>query len=245
MQSSGATMLAILVSLLSLGAVPSNKRTILTSGDKVFTIHYQLGQSTILYFGMKPETVICGNKNYFTIDKIKEGIAIQPLGNFSTNLTVMTQGRQFLFYLTPTNGAVSDTFVDVRWIPEQDSRQVANVGSRPKETVRELFGLITLGSLELRLRREIRVESVKRSILEFEVKNSGKQVVNAADIEVVMMSAARPLSHQISVFELDELKPRAATKGRLIVTGDSSKNAALVISYLGKNAKLQILRASH
>ena len=93
---------------VSVNAGVGEKRTILTSGEKVHTIRYQLGQSTVLYFGLKPETVICGNKNYFHIDKIKEGITIQAGSNFSTNLTVLSQGRRYLFYLTPAGGAKPD-----------------------------------------------------------------------------------------------------------------------------------------
>lgn len=245
MQSSGGMLMALLFSVLSIAAVPRDKRTILTSGDKVYTIHYQLGQSTVLYFGMKPETVICGNKNYFVIEKIKEGVTIQPLGNFATNLTVMSQGKRFLFYLTPAKGGAFDTFIDVRWIPEQEARNVTGLGAQAKETVRELFSRAYLGAIEVRLKREIRIDSAKRSILEFEVKNSGKETVKTTGVETVLLKSTQPLSHQVSVFEQDELKPRASVRGRVIVTGSDLKGTALVVSRLGKTAKLQLSGGSH
>jgi len=245
MQSSGGMLLALLFSLLSIAAVPHDKRTILTSGDKVYTIHYQLGQSTVLYFGMKPETVICGNKNYFVIEKIKEGVTIQPLGNFSTNLTVMSQGKRFLFYLTPAKGGAFDSFIDVRWIPEQEARSVAGLGGQTTQSVRELSGRASLGTIELNLKREIRIEAAKRSILEFEVKNSGRTPVKVTEMEAVLLRSTQPLTHQVSVFEQEELKPGASTRGRVIVTGSSLKGAALVVSRSGKSAKLQLLGGSH
>jgi hypothetical protein len=69
-QNKGLALMSFFIPILTMAATPGNKRTILTSGDKVYTVHYQLGQSTILYFGEKPETVICGNRNYFQIEKI-------------------------------------------------------------------------------------------------------------------------------------------------------------------------------
>lgn len=247
MQSSGAMLMALIFAMMSsVAAVPRDKRTILTSGDKVYTIHYQLGQSTVLYFGMKPETVICGNKNYFVIDKIKEGITIQPLGSFSTNLTVMSQGRRYLFYLTPAKNGPFDTFVDVRWIPEQESRLVMNTGGKANESVRELTGLMSVGAVEVRLKRHIRLDSAGRSILEFEIRNTGKSSLKATDLEMLAIKGKTPLSHQVSVVEVDQLKPGATTKARVIVTGAFDlKGAALIVSFLGKSGKVQIPGGSH
>ena len=237
-------MLAFISTLL-LAASPGDKRTILTSGERVHTIHYQLGQSTVLYFGMRPDTVICGNKNYFNIEKIKEGLTVQPLSNFSTNLTVLTQGKRFLFFLTPAKGGQVDTFIDVRWIPETESRVVANVGGNSKEVVRDLGQKLRLGMLELRLRREIQIHAVKRSILEFEVKNTSRNLIKTSDIAILAVKGGRPLDHQVSVFEQDDLKAGAMATGRLIVTGQDLKDAAFVMNYLGKGGKIQLPGAAH
>jgi hypothetical protein len=238
-------LLVFLLSALSMAAAPGDKRTILTSGDKVFTIHYQLGQSTTLYFGTKPETVICGNKNYFAIEKIKEGLTIQPLGNFSTNLTVMNHGERFLFYLTPAKGALADNFVDVRWIPEQDAKLVAHVGGNTKELVRDLGQKIRLGTLDLKLLREVQIDSVKRTIFEFEVTNNASGKILSSDIELLAVKGIQPLGHQVAIFERDELKAGATTKGRLILTNADTKGVSLVINYQGKSGKVQVKAGPH
>ncbi len=235
-----AYLMVALLSLLTLGASPGDKRTILTSGERVHTIYYQLGNSTILYFGMKPDTVICGNKNYFNIEKIKEGLTIQPLSSFSTNLTVLTQGKRFLFYLTPARGQRADTFVDVRWVPEAEAREVTNAGAKAKMSVRDLRQKIRLGALELQFKREVRVDAVKRWILEFEVRNSGKIVIKTSEIEALAFKGFRPLEHQVSVFEQEELKPGGTIPGRLIITGSDLKGASVVVGYLGKSGKVQM-----
>lgn len=245
MVQSSAYALVALLSLFTLGASPGDKRTILTSGERVYTIYYQLGQSTVLYFGMKPETVICGNKNYFNIEKIKEGLTIQPLSNFSTNLTVLNQGKRFLFYMTPAKNGPVDTFIDVRWIPEAESRPVATAGTKSAQVVRELSQKIRIGVLDVVLKREIRMEATKRSILEFEIKNSTRNLVQTSEIEVLAVKSGRPINHQASVFEQDDVKAGAVATGRLIVTGSDLKGAALVINYLGKSGKVLLQGERH
>ncbi len=234
-----------LLSIFLLAATPGGKRTILTSGEKVHVIHYQLGQSTVLYFGMKPDTVICGNKNYFNIEKIKEGLTIQPLSNFSTNLTVLTQGKRFLFYLTPANGGQVDSFVDVRWVSDADTREVATASSKTKLLVRDFNQKLRLGHLELRFKREVRIDTAKRSILEFEVTNTGGLLLKPSEIEILAVKGVRPLEHQAFVFEKDELKSGEMTTGRLILTGADFKGATIVANYLGKSGKIQLQRAFH
>ncbi len=237
--------LVTLFSVLLLAASPGDKRTILTSGERVHTIHYELGQSTVLYFGMKPDTVICGNKNYFNIEKIKEGLTVQPLSNFSTNLTVLTQGRRFLFYLTPARGGPVDSFIDVRWIPESDSRILAAFGAGSKEVTQELNQKIHLGSPDVTVKREIQIENSKRSIVEFEVKNIGSENIKTSTLEVLAFKAGRPLDHQVSVFEQEEIKPNKFTTGRLIVSGNDLKGTFFVMNYQGKSGQIQLPGGRH
>jgi hypothetical protein len=216
----------LMVFFLSIGAwaaSPGIKRTILTGGGKVHTIHYQLGQSTVLYFGQKPETVICGNNNYFHIEKIKEGLSIQPLSNFSTNLTVLNEHKRFLFFLTPGKSGQVDTFVDVHWVPESEERAVASRQS--KEVVHDLGQKLRLGSVEVRLKREIRIGAAKRSILEFEVENRIKM-------------AGRAVAHQVSVFEHDDLLPGQVVTGRLIVTGSDLRGVSFIANYHGESGEI-------
>lgn len=231
--------LAFLALLLSVSAwaAPGEKRTILTSGDKVHTIRYQLGQSTVLYFGMKPETVICGNKNYFHIDKFKEGITIQGISSLPTNLTVLTQGKRFLFYLMPANGGRSDAFVEVRWVPEEEVKPIFN--ERAKQVVREIRGSLKLGSLQLQLSRLITIDGAKRSILEFTVKNMRKASRKTSDIEILLQKGKVAVAHQIVVFAENDLKFGASTKGRIIVTGEALNGASLTLKFDGLTGKIQ------
>jgi hypothetical protein len=122
---SSILMALVFSSFCAMATIPGNKRTIFTSGEKVYPIRYQLGQSTVIDLGSKPEVVICGNKNYFNIEKLKTGITIQPLAQYSTNLTVLSGQKRFLFYLTPAGSLNPDGFVDVKWVSPWGSEAYA------------------------------------------------------------------------------------------------------------------------
>lgn len=231
----------MLVSFEASAAVPpGDKRTILTSGEKVYSIHYQLGQSTILFFGLRPETVICGNKNYFNIEKIKEGITIQPLSNFSTNLTVLAQGKRYLFFLTPASGK-PDGFVEVKWIPPDQARSVKGLAKHDGEVVRDLGQRTKIGnSVEFSILREKVLDKGKRRIFEVELQNLGGKSIPANLFEVVASIGGVPLARQVVIWEGDDLREKSKLRGRVIVSGHDGKRLSLVIGYLGRSTKLVI-----
>lgn len=237
----GFVGLLILVSVEASATVPpGDKRTILTSGEKVYPIQYRLGTSTILYFGLRPETVICGNKNYFNIEKIKEGITIQPLSNFSTNLTVLAQGRRYLFFLTPASGR-PDGFVEVKWVPPGQARSVKALAKHDGEVARELGQKTKIGTaVEFSVLREKVLDKGKRRIFEVEMKNLGGKVIPANQFEVVASIAGVPLARQVVVWEGDDLKEKGKLRGRVIVSEHNGKSLSLVVGYLGKSTKLVI-----
>lgn len=233
--------LLLLISLESGATVPpGDKRTILTSGEKVYTIHYRLGQSTVLFFGLRPETVICGNKNYFNIEKIKEGITIQPLSNFSTNLTVLALGRRYLFFLTPAKGR-PDGFVEVKWVPPSQARSVKALAKHDGEVIREIGQKAQIGNaIELSVVREKVMDKGKRRIFEVEMKNLGDHSIPANRFEVVASLAGVPLARQVVVWEGDDLRKKDRLRGRAIISGHDGKPLTLVVGYLGRSTKLLI-----
>lgn len=230
-------LMILLFASFTQASTPGDKRTILTSGDKVYPIYYQLGQSAVLYLGLKPETVICGNKNYFNIEKLKEGLTIQPLANISTNLTVLSQDRRYLFYLTPSKNGQIDTFIDVKWIPEAEQRPIAKSGLITKESIRELGQKLNVGVLEIQLKKMVGLSITKRSIVEFTIKNNSTGVVKTSGIELMVTKANRPVEHQVYAFDSDIIKGHGMIQGRVIVTGVDLGGASLLFSYQGKSTK--------
>ncbi len=238
-------MVGLALAFSSAGAfagTAGNKRTILTSGEKVYPVRYQLGQSTIFYFGFKPETVICGNKNYFNIEKIKDGITVQPLATFSTNLTVISGKRRYLFFLTPANGASPDGFVEVRWVPPSAALPLRSVTNGVSVTAREIDQKVKLRSeAELTLLQEKSMDGGKRKIFELELRNLSKKPISTREVEVVAVRGTTPLASQVTVWEEEEVEAKKSLKGRVITSTDSAKFLlSLIVGFRGTNTKIQV-----
>lgn len=217
-----------------LAVVPQGKRTIYTSGEKVFPVHYQLGQSTIIYFGVKPEVVICGNKNYFNIEKLKDGITIQPLSNFSTNLSVMSGNKRYLFYLTPSvRGENADSFIDVHWVnPSQVKFNAADAGKT--EIVEDLNQKIELSAnVTLWMKRRIRFVENDKNILDLELEVR-KGLLNTRELNISLFASKELIKNQMLVWSKDQAKEHEKVSGRLIFSNSISgknKNAFIQVGF--------------
>lgn len=223
----------------STAAVPGDKRTLLTAGEKVHTIKYQLGQSTILYFGIRPETIICGNKNYFNIEKIKDAVTIQPLSNFSTNLTIMAQGRRYLFYLTPAGAARPDGFVEVKWVPASELRAVKPLAVRGTEVVRQIGKQISLKSnIELFISQEHVSDGGKRRIFDLGLKNDGRKPFSTKTVEIVASIRGQPVPRQMLIWEKDTIEKKETVRGRIIIYDIPAKSLSLIVDALGKTTNI-------
>lgn len=234
--------LTLVFSSAVFAGMAGDKRTILTSGEKVYPIRYQLGQSTIFYFGFKPETVICGNKNYFNIEKIKDGVTVQPLSNFSTNLTVISGTKRYLFFLTPASGARPDGFVEVRWVPPNTALPVRKVTNGVSVTAREIGQKIKLRSeAELTLLHEKSMDSGKRKIFELELKNLSNKQISTREVEVIAVRGTTPIASQVTVWEEDQVEPKKSLKGRVITSADTTKVLlSLIVGFRGSNTRIQV-----
>jgi hypothetical protein len=185
--------------------------------------------------------VICGNKNYFNIEKLKDGITIQPLSNFSTNLTVMTQGRRYLFFLTPVNAGRPDGFVEVKWVPSMQIRPVRPLASLGSATALSIGQKVKLGGdLELVIVSEKNSKTDNRRIFEMELRYQGDKPVKTNGIEVVAAINGHPLDRQVLAWETEELKNKSTAKGRVIITGYLEKSLNLVVGYQGRSIKVPL-----
>jgi hypothetical protein len=230
---------------LAFAGVPASKRTILTSGESVHSVRFQLGQSTLLYFGFKPETVLCGNKNYFNIEKFKDGITIQPLSNFSTNLTVIDGQRRFLFYLVPSGANAPDGFIDVKWVNPTDARPV-KPSNTTNEVVRPLGQAVNLASdLELRLTSQKSFPPSTRQIVELNIRNLTNRKIRMSEIEVLALDEKLPSPGQVTIWEKDLLKPHEGISGRTIFNSKPGKQLNLAVGYKQKTIKVLLSKGRH
>ncbi len=234
---------AFLVCCSVLAATPGRKRTIFTSGEKVFQIYYQLGQSTVLYLGVKPEVVICGNKNYFNIEKLKEGVTIQPLSSISTNLNILSGNKRYLFYLMPASaGLPPDGFIDVKWITASSVKAAPALGGKA-EIVREINQTIEVRpNLSLTVQRQISFVGGNKIILEMELK-AVKQKLNANDLTITAFLERSLIKDQVLIWEKDLFVENESIKGRLILIKAGLPKTAhlnLSVSLNGRSIKVGI-----
>jgi hypothetical protein len=243
-RSKATLMVGLFVGLNAIASVPSDRRLILTAGEKVNVIHYQLGQSTFLYFGFRPETVICGNKNYFNIEKIKEGVTIQPLSNFSTNLTVISGTRLYLFYLTPAGAMRPDGVVDARFVPSGEVR-LLTASSQIKEVVKDLGQKVKLDKdVELSVAREILLTHGKQRIWELSLRNSGTTPVKTSDLAMLLIRAGHPVMHQTSIWEGDTVPAGKTLRGRIIANVPDKSGLSVVVRFRKLQTKV-VLNGNH
>ncbi len=211
----------------------------MTSGEKVHSIRYQLGQSTIIDLDVRPEVVICGNKNYFNIEKLKTGITVQPLSNFSTNLTILSGERRFLFYLLPAGAQSPDGFVEVKWIPPHETKLI-NLRPIKPDTQIELNRKIKLETgLQIEFVRN-KVNSSGRQIFDILIKNDRLKIFSANSIEIIAFVGEQPLKHQALVWEKESVKEKSPMSGRLIIANVRAKNLILHIRFSGRTLKVNM-----
>lgn len=237
---SSLLMVLVFSSFCAMAAIPGNKRTIFTSGEKVYPIRYQLGQSTVIDLGSKPEVVICGNKNYFNIEKLKTGITIQPLAQYSTNLTVLSGHKRFLFYLTPAGSMNSDGFVDVKWVSQGDQKPVRSIGQKA-DTQIELNEVAKLGSdFEINIVR-LKVSADKsRRIFDLIVKNKGSKSINIKELEILAFDGIGAVKSQAVAWERDILESKNKVSGRLIVSNTKTKGLILSARFQERSLKIKL-----
>lgn len=236
---SNIVLAGLVVCSITHAVIPGNKRTILTSGEKVYPIRYQLGQSTVVDLGIKPEVVICGNKNYFNIEKLKTGITIQPLSNFSTNLTVLGGNRRFLFYLVPSGGQAPDGFIDVKWIPPGQTKLIKTKLAR-SDTQVDLNQKVKIGSHFLIELLRVKSNSNGRKIFDLSIKNESSKPLELRTVGVIAFEGSHIVSHQALAWENEILEKNSTILGRLITTNAKSKNLAMVIKVGGETIKLKV-----
>lgn len=221
-------------------SIPSLNRVIYTSGEKTFPVYYKLGQSTVLELHAKPDVVICGNKNYFNIEKLKTGVTIQPLSNFSTNLTILSKGKRFLFYLVPTQGSAADGFVDVRWVNAFDKKAIAISNTK------KLVDSQTELNQEIKLGRGINITVLRvksngeRHIIDLKIENKSETKLDMSKISLVASLSGNVLLRQSVVWEKDIVAAKSKVLGRLIVKDKFKGKINLRVEYAGKKITTQI-----
>ena len=81
------------------GIVKANVRHLQVNDEQVPNIHLKMGRSTVIRFREKPQKVIVGNQNYFSIEFVGNDVTIQPQAMVTSNLFVYGKHRVYGFLL--------------------------------------------------------------------------------------------------------------------------------------------------
>jgi hypothetical protein len=101
-------------------------RIVYLQNEDMGAIRLSVERATVLSFPTKPEKVVLGNRDHFSIEFIENDVVITPLNATAhSNLFVYLFGRRFGFDLVASHGD-GDEIVIVRDIPNTNEK------TRPK-----------------------------------------------------------------------------------------------------------------
>ncbi len=117
--------LAMMQIPLSVIAQSSSLRVVRCDEAKMVEIYVRPNFGTVISFPIKPDNVVLGSQKQFSIEYIKNDLALSALTTISnTNLFVYLQGRRCGFHLRATSGR-HDNLVQVR--DPEDSKLRVNL----------------------------------------------------------------------------------------------------------------------
>ena len=117
-------MKIILIIALMMGAAHAKRaRIVYLENDDMGAVRLASQRATVLSFPTKPEKVICGSKNHFSIEFVENDVVITPLSTTArSNLFVYLFGRRFGFDLVAGSGE-SDEIIVIRDISTKNERK--------------------------------------------------------------------------------------------------------------------------
>ena len=91
--------LTLLISTSADLAIAGKVRALRATDNEMIPIHLKVGRSTVIRFREKPQKVVVGNQNYFSIEFIGKDVSIQPQAMVTSNLFVYGKTRVYGFIL--------------------------------------------------------------------------------------------------------------------------------------------------
>ena len=89
-------------------------KSLRATDNEMAPIHLKMGRSTVIRFREKPQKVIVGNQNYFSIEFVGNDVTIQPQAMVTSNLFVYGKYRVYGFLLKVGSGDYDD-LVKASW----------------------------------------------------------------------------------------------------------------------------------
>lgn len=190
-------------------------RTLNMNADKMKSINLRMGQSTVIRFNDKPNNVVIGNQNYYSVEFIGNDVTIQPLGRVKTNLFVYTPHHVYGFILDPLTGSTYDDIVNVMW---KSKGIVLQKRSRNKLFTEKSLKLdFKLKSISVKLNKMTINKSRGTHIIDFDVTNNTSSKIKSKDLEFYLTRSNKNLDVQEYALMKKSVKPFEIVLGRLVV----------------------------
>ncbi len=206
-------------------------------------VFLRMGQSTILRFIEKPKKIVLGNSNYYSVEFIDNDLAIQPLGEVTTNLFVYGMKNVYGFILKTNQSVSYDDLVQVDLKENKVNLQgTTNVPSSPfKEMSRPKLVLRVGSELKVILSRIQRLEGKDFYIIDFQFENISKNEIDLSKVNLTLNRGKVKISPQEFVLRESKLKPREVTSARMLISINKKADLDLHIDLKGISVKQIIL----
>lgn len=223
-----------LITLLTLVSAPTvlagGIRTIQVNASKMASINLAMGQSTVLRFDEKPEKVVVGNQNYFSVEFIDKDLTIQPQGIANSNLFVYGKhGNVYGFNLKVNGGNHYDDLVNVQWrygghYKVTGKSSVSKISKIVNETIK-------LGNIKFQITRVINLKNKNYYLIDGKISNSGLEHIDLAKFKMSLSRSSKQLSGYQYAFSKQHLPSGRTATFRLAFKQGSSDAFRLHILY--------------
>lgn len=192
-------------------------RTIEVNSKEMRNIYLKMGQSTVLRFRERPKKVVLGNSNYHHVEFIENDLTIQPQANVPTNMFVYGEYHTFGFNLKMGTSHFDD-LVNVRWKSQALPKFEPKKNKTLRKTVKTVGESFAVGKdVEITIKEVRQNPGIGSTIVDCEVKNTGKTKLHTKDLKLLLTRNRAALSGQMHVFLDLLIDPKKSTKLRFFV----------------------------
>lgn len=219
-------------------------RTVYTDNVTIQPINLKMGQSTILRFLEKPKKVVLGNANYYSVEFIENDLAIQPLGEVTTNLFVYGMKNVYGFILRTNQSSIYDDLVQVD-LKENKASLLSSRDTLKVSPFKEVSNpriLFQVGSeLKVMISKIQKLDGKDFYIIDFQIENLSKEKLDLSKIEFSLFRGKFKLSPQEFILSEVCLSSRKILNARMFVLINKKSDVDLQIIFKKISVKQIIL----
>ncbi len=205
-------------------------RTLSMNDGTMEPIRLSLGNSTVLRFMEKPERIVLGNKKFYRVEFVGTDVAIQPLGEATSNLFVYTKNASYGFILNSQSAGEYDDLVKI-YRKKAKARYLLNEQN-------------TLSSASLKVKlQSIKWPNQGMVAISLSVANKTNGPIETGKVRLFLSSGKGRISPQKTYFRDLRLKPHQAIEAQIVaIVPEKTQSFTLHLSFKNESAKTNIPR---